>query len=146
MQQLSKSKSILLHLYPGVLITLGFIFLTPFFIKYGFPPQFGMLLSIILVAVPILSIHLLQVRKKENRKSIAEINGLTNRLSQSKLILYSIGLVIFAFFIWGATQPINVIITDKLLYWLPPWFTEQDFSNYSKDKIVITLQLNLILN
>ena len=116
------------------------------FLKYGFPPQFGMLLSIILVALPIFSIHLLQVRKKENKKSIAEINGLTSRLSTSKLILDSFGLVIFAFLIWGATQPVNLIITDKLLYWLPQWFTEQDFSNYSKDKIVITLILNLGLN
>jgi len=146
MRQLSKPTSILYHLYPGAFITLGFIFLSPLFMKYGFPPQFGMLLSIILVAIPLLLLHLSQVKKQENKKSIGQINGLTNRISTSKLILYSIALVVFAFIIWGVTQPLSIIVTEKLLYWLPQWFTEQDFSNYSKDKIVITLLFNLVLN
>ena len=95
MQQLSKINSIFLHLYPGVFITFGFVFLAPAFMKYGFPPQFGMLLSIILIAVPIFVFHLIRVKKQENKNSIQEINGLTDKLSTGKLISYSVGLVFF---------------------------------------------------
>ncbi len=146
MQQLSKAKAILFHLYPGAIIMLGFIVLTPFFMKYGFPPQFGMLLSIVVVAVPLLVVHMLRAKKQENKKSIYELNGYTRKLSTGKLILYALGLVVFALAIWGATQPLNIIITQKLLNWLPAWFTVQDFTGYDKNKILITLIFNLLLN
>ena len=146
MQQLSKGKAILYHLYPGVLITLAFIILAPIGIRYGFPPQFGMLLAIVLVALPVLLAHLYSVRKTENKSSLLGVNGLQNRLPTMRLILYALGLVIFAFLIWGATAPINKIITDNLLTWLPHWYTLQDFSGYDREKIKITLILNLLLN
>jgi uncharacterized protein len=146
MQQLTKVKSILFHLYPGVFITLGFIVLAPVSVKYGFPPQFGMLLAIILVALPLLLLHLFKVKRQENKKSIFSLNGYTNKLPAGKLILYSVGLVIFAFTIWGITAPMNKVINEKLLYRLPNWFTAQDFTEYDESKIAITLVLNLLFN
>jgi uncharacterized protein len=146
MQQLSIRKSVLFHLYPGIIITLGFILLAPLAIKFGFPPQFAMLVSILLIAVPILVGHLVIAKKRENKSSIYELNGFDNQLSTARLILYSIALVIFGFIVWGGTQPINLVITDKLLYWLPDWFTVMDFSGYDDTKIFLTLIVNLILN
>jgi membrane protease YdiL (CAAX protease family) len=143
---LSKIKTIILHWYPGILITMGFVIFAPFFMQFGFPPQFGSLVAIAVVAVPLMLFHLSRVKQQENKKNISEVNGLTRKLPISKLILYSIGLVVFAFMVWGATQPIDAIITKKFLSWLPSWYTVQDFSDYAKDKIVITLILNLVLN
>lgn len=144
--QLSKLKSIIFHLYPGVVITIAFTLLTPFLIKRGYPPQLGVLLAVVFVAIPLFIAHLLHVRKKENRQSIWEVNRYTNRLPLKKLILYSLGLVVFMFLVWGITQPIDQIITKKLLNWLPSWYTVQDFKGYSKNAIEITLILNLALN
>jgi uncharacterized protein len=146
MNQLGKSRSILYHLYPGIFITLGFIIITPIVIRFGFPPQFGMLLSIVIVAIPVLLLHLLNAKKRENKNHIFELNGLSERLSAGKLILYSFGLVVFAFLIWGGTQPLNKIVTEKCLNWLPEWYTVQDFEGYSKNKIIITLIFNLLIN
>ena len=56
------------------------------------------------------------------------------------------GLVVFAFLIWGVTQPLNKIIADKFLTWLPAWYTVQDFQGYDKGAIQLTLLLNLLLN
>jgi membrane protease YdiL (CAAX protease family) len=50
------------------------------------------------------------------------------------------------FFVWGVTQPLNIIITQKLFSWLPSWYTVQDINGYSKQAILITLVLNLLLN
>lgn len=146
MKQLTKGKSILFHLYPGIFITLGFIALTPVLIRYGFPPQFGMLLVIIIVALPLLLLHLSKIKKQEKSKSIFSINGYTNRLPSWKLTLYIIGLLFFSFTIWGITEPINKVMTEKLLFWLPNWFTVQSFAGYDKNKIAITLVLNLLFN
>ena len=146
MNQLSKTKSILYHLYPGVIITGCFIVLTPFVIQHHYPPQFSLLLSIIIVAIPLMTVHLLAVKKSENHKTVLQVNGYTNKLSTGKLILYAVGLVVFSFLVWGITQPLDKIITAKLFSWLPDWYTVQDFNGYSKDSIQVTLIVNLILN
>src|SRR5205823_4181886 len=127
-QQLSKTKSILYHLYPGVLITLCFILLTPFLVRHHYPPQLGSLLAIVIVAIPLLLAHLFQAKKKEHRKTIWELNVYKTTLSTGKLILYAVGLVVLMFLIWGITQPVDKIITDKLFNWLPSWYTVQDFN------------------
>ena len=146
MNQLSKTKSIIYHLYPGAVITLCFIVLTPFIIQHHFPPQLSLLISIIIVAIPLLIAHLLSVKKKENLRSLLLINGYNNKLPIGRLILYALGLVVFAFLVWGITQPLDKVITAKLFSWLPDWYTVQNFNGYNKDSIRLTLIFNLILN
>ena len=146
MQQLSKVKSIVDHLYPGIIITIGFITLTPVLIKRHYPPQLSLLLCVLIIALPLLLGHLFVAKKQEHLKSIWALNGYTNKLPTGRLVLYAFGLVVFAFLIWGITQPLNKIITDKLFSWMPNWYTVQDFSGYNKEVIRLTLVLNLVLN
>jgi membrane protease YdiL (CAAX protease family) len=115
-------------------------------VSFGFPPQLGLLVSILLIALPVMLLHLRRASEKEKKKGFLKLNRLTQRLPLKKLILYSIALVLIAFVIWGITQPINNILSSKLFRWLPSWFTEQDFTGYPKKKIELTLFLNLVLN
>lgn len=146
MQQLSKTRAVLFHLYPGVIITACFAVLTPLLLSYHLPPQFSILIIIAIVALPLFSFHLNNARKEEQKNTIAEINGYRNKLSTGKLVLYISGLVIFMFIVWGLTQPLNKIITQKVFNWLPEWYTVQDFTGYSREIIIVTLILNLLVN
>lgn len=146
MQQLSKTRSILYHLYPGIIITVCFAVLAPLLLKYDLPPQFSILLVIAIAAIPLLLLHLNKAKRVEHKDHLKEINGFRQRLSTGKLILYISGLVVFMFLIWGLTQPLNLIITKKLFSWLPEWYTVQDFTGYGKQAILLTLILNLLLN
>jgi membrane protease YdiL (CAAX protease family) len=146
MAQLGKTTSVIDHLYPGIVITLGFVTITPVLIKRGYPPQLSLLICVLAIAIPILLAHLHFAKKREGADSIWALNEYRNKLPTGKLMLYALGLVIFAFITWGLTQPLNEIITSKLLYWLPAWYTVQDFSGYSKEVIEFTLVLNLVIN
>jgi membrane protease YdiL (CAAX protease family) len=146
MQQLTKIRSIIYHLYPGIVITACFVLLTPVLLNYNLPPQFSVLLAILIIAVPILVLHLNKARKIEHKERLNAINGYTRKISTGKLVLYVAGLVIFMFFIWGIMQPINAVITKKILSWLPSWYTLQDFNGFSKKIIILTLVLNLLIN
>ncbi|MEB2786760.1 CPBP family intramembrane glutamic endopeptidase [Algoriphagus persicinus] len=146
MTQHSKLKSIVYHLYPGILITLFFGLTTPYFVTMGFPPQLSMLIAIVVIVVPIILFHLNNAKKKENVERIYDLVEYKETLPTYKLILYTLGLIIFAFLVYGLTQPINEIITDKFLYWLPDWYKVRDFAGYSKSIIIATLIVNLILN
>jgi uncharacterized protein len=146
MQQLSKFKAVLYHLYPGFIITGCFVLLAPLMLQYKYPPQFSLLLAVVIAAIPMLLLHLSRVAKTENGKPLRDVNGYRNRLPAGKLALYTSALVVFAFITWGLTQPLNEIITAKLFSWLPGWFTVQDFTDYSRQVIILTLILNLLLN
>jgi membrane protease YdiL (CAAX protease family) len=146
MNQLSKSKSILYHLYPGILITFGFVLLTPWIVAKGYPPQLSMLICIVLIAVPVFIYHLIRVKRKEGKSKVIQLNGYQEKLPTGKLILYSLGLLVFAFLMWGLFQPIDQFLAEHLFFWLPEWYTVQDFEGYSEEIIKITLIANLILN
>jgi uncharacterized protein len=146
MQQLTKTKTILYHLYPGIVIATFFAILTPLLLKYDLPPQLSIMIVIALVAIPMLTWHLSKAKKEEHKDRLAEVNGYQNRISTGRLILYIVGLVIFMFLIWGITQPLSKIVTEKLFSWLPSWYTVQDLNGYGKQAILITLVLNLLLN
>lgn len=146
MKQLSKTKSIICHLYPGVIITLCFILVTPVIINYHLPPQAGLLISILIAAIPLFIVQLLVTKNKEKASNIFAVNGYNNKLPNRKLFLYALALVVFAFLVWGATQPLNKIITEKLFNWLPGWRQAQDFTGYDKEVIKTTLNFNLLFN
>lgn len=146
MNQLSKSKSILFHLYPGILITLGFVLLAPWMVARGYPPQLSMLICIVSVAVPVFIFHLIQAKKDEHKSKVIQLNGYREKLPTGKLVLYSLGLLVFAFLMWGIIQPFDQFLTENVFFWLPDWYTVQDFKGYSTDIIKVTLIANLMLN
>ena len=146
MKQLSKLKSILYHVYPGILITLFFSLITPFMVRKELPPQLAMLIAIVVIVVPVILLHLKKAAQLENLSRIKDLVVYNEQLPKKKLILYTAGLIVFAFIIYGAIQPLNLIITEKLFNWLPDWYTVRDFEGYSKTIILITLLLNLLFN
>ena len=146
MEQQTKLKSILNHLYPGLLITLFFIAATPFLIRKGLPPQLTMLMAIACVVSPVILLHLVRAKSREGVLSIWKLIGYKEKLPNKKLLLYTLGLVVFAYLVYGLTQALNEIISVKLFSWLPEWYHVRDFEGYSKKIVVLTLLLNIVLN
>lgn len=146
MKQLSLIKILWYHLYPGLLLTAFFAGLTPFLAPIGIPSQMVLLLGIPTIILPVMYVHLKNSKKKENKESIIDLIPYRNELPRLKLISITIGLVVFAFLMYGITQPLNEIITKKMLFWIPEIYQIQNFQGYSEDILIITLLLNLILN
>jgi uncharacterized protein len=146
MKQIPRLRSILFHLYPGIAITVAFILVTPLIIQQGYPPQMGILLSVALVALPVLVLHLVAAKNKEQLANITTLNGYNRHLPLGKLIMYVLLLLVIAFIIWGITQPLNAWISSRIFNWLPGWYTTQDFKGYEPGKIKLVLVVNLLLN
>lgn len=146
MKQLTKPKAIWYHFYPGILLALFFVIATPFFYGKGIPPQLILLIGIPLSLFPSLYFHLKQAQKDEGKATISALIGYREKLSRGKQIGYTLGLIVFAFLIYGALQPLSVILGETLLSWLPEWYTVYDMEGYSKTILIITLVSNLIIN
>jgi uncharacterized membrane protein len=89
MKQHSKSKSILYHLYPGLLITLFFVGITPLLIRHGLPPQLSMLLAIALIVTPVILIHLYRAKSEEGVEKIRDLIGIN--ADQNKILDAALG-------------------------------------------------------
>jgi membrane protease YdiL (CAAX protease family) len=146
MKQHSIAKSIFYHLYPGVLITLFFVWITPGLMNRGYPPQLSMMIAIVVIVTPVILIHLYRAKSDEKARKFTDLLSFKEKLSSKKLVLYTIGLILFAYLVYGLTQPINQYLSESLFHWLPEWYQVRDFAGYSKKVIIWVLTMNLILN
>ncbi len=140
----SIGQSVWLHLYPGLLITLFFVLVTPTVVAHGYPPQFSMLLAVCCVALPVLGWHLFVVRQAETNRVVFTAQRQPMRWYQYLIIVSS--LVIWAFALWGLTMPLSGWLSGKAFAWLPTWYTTQVFAGYSRQAIMATLVLNIAAN
>ncbi len=146
MNQHSKARSIFNHLYPGILITIFFIWITPLLTARGWPPQLSMLIAIAVIVTPVILLHLHRAKSIEKRNRLQELISYKEKLPGWKLVVYSVGLILFAYIVYGLTQPVNEYLSDTLFHWLPEWYLVRDFEGYPKKVVMIVLFLNLILN
>jgi uncharacterized protein len=146
MIQLSKSKAVLFHLYPGVVTTVCFLLLSPLLVKLGLPPLFTLLALILVLVIPMLFVHIKKVKQDEFKTSITNVNGFQQKLPVGKLMLYVLLLVVLAFIIWGATAPLSNYIKANFFYWIPTSYSFESLNGYSSSIIITTLGMNLLLN
>lgn len=146
MKPLSKTRSLAYHLYPGILVTGCYLLLAQVSKRYAIPSQAGLLAAIGFVAMPVLLLHLAHTKRHEKRKSLREVNLYTAKISRTRLVLYTAGLVTFAFLAWGVMTPVAQFINERFLGWLPSWYSVQDLSGTGSTILLVCLAANLVLN
>jgi membrane protease YdiL (CAAX protease family) len=105
-----------------------------------------MMIAIVVIVTPVILIHLYRARSKEKCNRILDLVPYKKRLSRWKLIVYTAGLILFAYLVYGLTQPLNQHLSETFFQWLPEWYQVRDFEGYPKKVIIIVLSLNLIFN
>lgn len=146
-QQIEKHttvQSIILHLFPGILIG-GFYFLIRQPVQeFGYPSIFALMLAIIFVLVPVELGYLLHKGKRA-----------TGRYTLNGLISYRTPIPWWQYIVWvpivfvlvGAIftvmKPVENILIDKLFFWIPTLESGLEGS-YSKTALMVTYITMLI--
>lgn len=150
-EQHSLPTSLLLHLLPGVLVTVAYVLLVDPVVAAGFPPLFGFLIAIALVMVPFeLGLLLWLGNRRNGRPSLEGVVLYREPLSPREWAwLYPVFFVI-ALLGFGLMMAIEPAIQTSLFGWLPDWFlTLIDFdgiTDYSATSWMITLAAYFALN
>jgi uncharacterized protein len=113
--------SILLHLLPGVALTVFIVLAAPTVESLGLPVVFALFAGIGLVIVPIeLGYLLLHARRTTGSFSLCETVGYRVRLPRRRLIGWSAGLVAW-FLVWFAisTALLDEWLADRVFSWMP---------------------------
>lgn len=147
--QHSLPKSLLMHVFPGALVTVVFIILKPLFEPSGYPPLLSFLLAILLVNLPFMLGVLLNEGKKLNgRFSLEGAGQYREKVSLSTFVLVFIGTFVVVFLLISVATPISTMLADGFFSWLPDWFffeEQTQYDAYAKNILVTVFTLHLII-
>jgi membrane protease YdiL (CAAX protease family) len=148
-KQHSIGQSVLLHLLPGVLITIGYVLITPVLIQYGFPALMGLLIAFLALGLPFqVGFVLYQVRRSEGQLSLQEIIY-RNPFPAWQFVALVIGILLWGFLTSGILGIPELYLAENFFSWLPDWFailSVEQFSGFAKPALVTTFIFVVIVN
>jgi len=136
--QHSVGKSLLLHLFPGILIGLCYFALLPSFHKIGYPSLMALMTAVLLILVPFELGYLFYQGYQKN-----------GRLSLHGIVFYRVPIPVWQYFIWVPVlflivgiiftllKPIDNILQNNLFGWVP--LMESGLQGgFSKSALIVT--------
>jgi len=150
-EQHSLIKSVFLHLFPGLLITLFFLVVLPMSIIRGGTSYLAILLAILFVLIPLeLGYLFYQGKRKNGRFSLKGIILYREKISVGEYLVIIPAVYFFVVIISLLLSPIRTFIIDTFFSWVPGWVFLEDFledlSAYSRSSLIPTLFLGLLLS
>ncbi|WP_083655100.1 CPBP family intramembrane glutamic endopeptidase [Roseburia sp. 499] len=140
-------KLIFLHLFPGIALSIMYIFFSKVGILEGYPRAVILGVSAIFSIIPIELGYLFYVAKKEEGTfNIFKILGLKSKLKVKEFILYSLSLLIVGVGILIALKPLSNFLLKTVFCWIPSWYNfVQDMSLFSKNYIIIATLVSFFI-
>ncbi len=135
--RLTSREILLLHLVPGVIITVFYILVAPGIVKNGYPSLIALLAAELFILAPVELIPLYRLGFKINNK--LSLNGIllyTNRIKWKVLIKYGVGGILLCFILYIPLYPIGALIRENLFSWLPDWYFDPGFDRYSQELLI----------
>jgi membrane protease YdiL (CAAX protease family) len=148
---LSLGNMILLHLFPGMLIT-AFVFLTaPVLIQAGFPPILSLYLAILLILIPFeLGFLLYQGKKRNGRYSLDGVVLFHKRTPIWPMIALIVVLFLWSGLVFSLLPTLDTFLAQTFFAWFPDWSFPlnilSDSSQYSKAALSVTIVAGFLLN
>lgn len=142
-------QTILLHLLPGVLITITFVLLGPWLKQNHMPPILALLIPILIVLIPFELGWIIFLGFRRNKK-LSLYGIVLNRKplpSKDYFLLIPI-LLIWSIAIFMLFTNFDQAIMSNFFHWLPDWFQTTRFSpgDYSRSILTTTFILFLLIN
>jgi len=147
--QHSLVKSFLLHLAPGVFVTVAFLILKPLLDSSGYPPLLAFLLAVLLIDVPfMLGVMFYEGKKLNGRYSLAGVVLYREKVSWKTFALVFVGAGVVVYVLLMLVTPLSALLTENLFSWLPDWiFLEEQtqYEAYAKNILLVVFTLQLVI-
>jgi membrane protease YdiL (CAAX protease family) len=142
-------KSFLLHVTPGVLVTVVFLLLKPLLDSTGYPPLLAFLLAVLLVDIPfMLGVMLNEGKRLNGRFSLEGVVLYREKVSWKTFFLAFVGAFVVVYILIMLATPISAFLTESLFSGLPDWiFLEEQtqYEAFAKNILVVVFTLQLVL-
>lgn len=137
-------KIIILHLLPGIVLSIIYVFLLKQEILAGYPKIVRLGLAGIFSIIPIELGYLLYVAWKEDGSlNIYKILGLKSKMKLKEYIFYTLLLFLITGILMTTLKPLSNFMLRSVFHWVPSWYNyTQDMSLFSRNFIAITIVVN----
>ncbi|WP_223178925.1 hypothetical protein [Paenibacillus sp. B2(2019)] len=134
-------KLITLHLFPGMALSLLYLFLLQVDSLTGYPKIVALGIAGFFSIVPIELGCLFYVAKKETGNfNIFKVLGLKSKMKVKEYIVYTLLLLSLAGILMKALKPFSNYILNTVFHWLPSEYNYvQDMSLFSENYIIIAI-------
>ena len=147
--QHSLMKSFLMHVLPGLLVTVAFLLLKPLLDSSGYPPLLAFLLAVLLIDIPfMLGVMLNEGKKLNGRLSLEGVVLYREKVSWKTFALVFVGAFVVVYLLIMLVTPISTLLTKSVFSGLPEWiFLEEQaqYEAYTKNILVVVFTLQLVI-
>jgi uncharacterized protein len=141
----STAQSIILHLFPGILVGIFYFLARQPFANMGYPSIFALLLAFAFVLIPIeLGFLLYQGKQKTGRFTLQGIIGYRNSIPWWQYFVWPIPVVAVTGAIFKLLAPVDTFLQERLFFWVPELNYGLD-GNYSRTILILTYSMFLLI-
>ena len=139
-------QSIILHLFPGILVgTFYFLTLTPV-AQMGYPSIFALNMAFAFVLVPVeLGYLLYQGKKKTGRFTLQGVISYQKSIPCWQYFIFPMIIFIIVGAIMTLFMPVDSLLQRHLFFWMPDVDPGLD-GNYTKSILIITYSMSIVFN
>ena len=113
-QQHTFGKSFLLHIAPGILVTVVFLVLKPVLDSTDFPPLLAFLLAILLIDIPfMLGVMLNEGKKLNGRFSLSGVVLYREKVSWKTFMLLFVGAFVVLYLLIMLATPLSAVLAES---------------------------------
>lgn len=143
----STRKLLLLHLFPGIALSMMYIFISKVGLFAEYPRLVILGFSTIFSIIPIeLGVLFYIAKKEEGTVNIFKILGLKGKLKVKELIFYTLSLIIVGGMLLFALKPLSDYFLKTIFSWVPSWYNfVQDMSLFSKNYILVSILISFFI-
>jgi membrane protease YdiL (CAAX protease family) len=131
-------QSVILHLFPGILMGIFYFLIHRPVQEFGYPSSFALILAIIFVLVPVeLGYLLLKGKQATGRYTLDGLISYRTPVPWWQSILWILIVLVLMAGIFTVLKPVDNILMEKLFFWMPTLDSGLDGS-YSKTALIVT--------
>jgi membrane protease YdiL (CAAX protease family) len=146
-EQHSAARTLVLHLLPGALIAVFYIFAAPVVRGLGFPSLMALFLAILFVLIPFEFGYLL-FRARKNGSALGSVVLYREPVPKGQFVALVLGLLVWSgIFSVLVYPPLDEFFMENVFFWLPDsFFLIEDFASYSTAALLITWTFGMVVN
>ena len=140
------AQSIILHLFPGILVGCFYFLARQPVANLGYPSIFALLLAFAFVLIPVeLGYLLVQGKKKTGRYTLQGMISYRNSIPQWQYIVWPLVIFVVIGGIFTLLKPVDAFLQERLFFWMPDLNSGLD-GNYSRTILIVTYSMFLVFN
>ena len=140
----STIQSIILHLFPGILVGCFYFPARQLVAHMGYPSIFALLLAFAFILVPVeLGYLLVQGKKKTGRFTLQGIISYRNSIPWWQYLVWVLIIFIATGAIVTLLKPVDAFLQERLFFWMPDINYGLD-GNYSRKQLIVTYSMVFI--